>query len=247
MKYIHILALVLCFFVACKKESISADTLNKGLEYYPVNVGKYIVYSYDSVIYDNKGINKYNFSGFIKEEIAEKITETDLETKYKLIKYWKKKIEENWVLTDVETLTSTDDKVIKTEENLPFIKLVFPNNNSVFWNGNALFDENIEVKIYGEPLAIYQGWRYKVENKESTAIFNNETYNVLDVIQVDNSRDTKPSIFNRRYSKEVFAKGIGLVKKEMKIYDTQNPDPNKPWEEYAQKGYSLTQQMIDHN
>lgn len=246
MKYI-LLLLPLLGFMACQKETIDVSNADKGIDFYPLSVGKYWTYSYDSVIYDNKGIDKFFFSGFIKEEITEVLSKTDTETKYKLIKYWKSKAEDNWRLTDVESITQSSDKIVKTEENLPFIKMVFPNNNNTTWNGNVLFDENIETLIYGEPLKIYQAWRYKIENKGAQVDVVNKKYEGLTVVQVDNSRDTKPSIFDKRYSVEYFAKGVGMVRKEMKIYDTQNPQSGLPWEAYAQKGYSLIQQLIDHN
>ncbi len=244
MKHPLLLFFFCCTIMACKKETIGLDTFDRGLDYYPVSAGKYITYAYDSVVYDNKGVDKYYLKGYIKEEIAEKISEIDGETKYKLIKYWKRKDVDNWVLTDVESIAKSNTKIIKTEENLPFIKLVFPNNNNVSWNGNALFDDNIEVKIYGEPIKIYRFWNYKIANKGSQVNINGLIYNeVLDVIQIDDSKSNR----ERRYSKETFAKGIGMVKKEMKIYDTQNPQTGKPWEEYAEKGYSLVQTIIDHN
>jgi hypothetical protein len=239
---------LLCFFssciiVACKKESIDTSTFDKGLDYYPVTIGKYIIYSYDSIIYDNKGIDKFYLKGFIKEEIAEKISANDIETKYKLLKYWKAKIEDNWVLTDVESLTVSNEKIIKTEENLPFIKMVFPNKNNVTWNGNALFDDNIVVKIAGEPIEIYIFWDYKIINRGNPASIGGFNFNeVLDVVQTDTDESRE-----RRYSVETFAKGIGLVKKEMKIYDTQIPQTGKPWEDYAEKGFSLVQTIIEHN
>jgi hypothetical protein len=247
MKYTLLFLLPLIGIMACQEETINVSNADKGLAYYPLNVGKYWTYTYDSVIFDNKGIDKYTFSGYIKEEITEVISKSDAETKYKLTKYWKKKVEDNWKLTDVESITQTDSKIIKTEENLPFIKMIFPNNNNESWNGNAMFDENIVIMIYGEPLKIYQAWKYKIENKGASIDFDNKKYEGLTVVQVDNSRDVKPSIFDKRYSVEYFAKDIGMVRKEMKIYDTQNPKTGLPWEDYAQKGYSLVQQLIEHN
>ncbi len=238
-----------CFlFMSCKKESIDATTYDKGESYVPIEIGKYITYEYDSTIYDNKGIDKYIFKGFIKEEIAEKISETNGEIKYKLIKYWKKNLADQWLLTDVETITKSPTNLVKTEENLPFIKMVFPNNNGTSWKGNGLFDENIIVKVYGEGLAIYQDWTYKIENKGSSRTYKDKEYkDVLDVVQKDDGRDPGHSIYARRYSKEIFAKGIGLIRKEMEIFETQKPIANKPWDAYAEKGYSLTQTIIDHN
>jgi hypothetical protein len=248
LKLVLIGCLFSFFFSSCEEEKIEASTIDKGFDYFPLAVGKFIIYKYDSIIYDNKGIDKFPFSGFIKEEIAEVISETPSETKYKVIKYWRKNATDLWQLTDVEAITKSSDKIIKTEENLPFIKLVFPNNNNATWRGNGLFDDNIEIKVYGEPMKIYQSWDYTIENKGSQLTFGELKFNeTLEVLQTDNLRDSKSSIFNRRFSKEIFAKGIGMIQKEMRIYDSQKPLAGKPWEDYAEKGYSLIQTIVEHN
>ncbi|MBK8700493.1 MAG: hypothetical protein IPN29_13565 [Saprospiraceae bacterium] len=238
------LGLILFMLDACNEESIPATLFPEDKAYYPLESGKFITYKYDSIVYDDQGFTKYNLSGYIREVTGELLKNTEDEQQYRLIKYWRKDTTDMWLLTDVETITATDGKLIRTEENLPFIRLVFPNDPNIRWNGNALFDENTTVKVYGEPIKMFQGWSYEVINKDVPltlpAIALDST---LEVIEVDDDA----SIFSKRYVKQVYAKDIGPVKREMQIYDTQRPDAGKPWESYAEKGFSLVQVMIDHN
>ena len=235
---------VLALFTACEKESLPASEFSKQKEYYPLVPGKYIDFQYDSIVYDENGTAKYAYSGFIREKIDTLLKDSESEKQYRLIKYWRKDSTDLWLITDVETITVTDNQLIRTEENLPFIRLVFPPEKNKRWNGNALFDENIIVKFAGESIRMFQGWEYKITDKDYTASIGQADLDSL--VRVEEVNDAE-SIFSLRYSSQVYAKGIGPVKREMKIYDTQRPQPGKAWEEYAEKGFSLVQTMISHN
>ena len=229
---------------SCQEESIPYVEPDQGKDFYPAIVGKYITYKYDSVIFDDNGLTKYNLSGFIRETVSEVIEENDNFKKYKIIKYWRPNDSVQWTLTDVESTTIYEDRIVKTEENLPFIKMIFPNEVETKWDGNAMFDESIIVTVYGEEIKPYEYWEYEVVSKNTPLNINGKLFSeTLEVIQVDDNTSNR----SKRYSTETFAKGIGLIRKEMKIYETQNPQEGQPWENYAQKGYSLVQEVIDHN
>lgn len=242
-KLIVILLLFVIGLMSCEEESIPADSLKKQQEYYPLAEGKYIDYAYDSLVFDDAGVTKYRYQGYIREKI-DSLLKNDGEKQYRLIKYWRRDTTDSWLPTDVETVTVSDQQLIRTEENLPFIRLIFPPNLNARWNGNALFDENITVKISGEPLQMFQGWEYRIVQKDITGKIGNFALDSL--LEVQEVSDNA-SIFSLRYAKQTYARGIGPVKREMKIYDSQRPMPGKPWEEYAEKGFSLVQTMIAHN
>lgn len=240
----HLFFVSLLSIWACESESIPADDLDTGTGFYPVETGKYIEYAYDSLVYDDGGSSKFSYSGFIKEEIDSLLEETAFEKEYRLIKYWRKKNTDPWVLTDVETIHQSKSEIIRSEENLPFIRLVFPNTKNTRWNGNSLFDENIIVKISGEPIKMYQGWEYKVVRKNYADQIG--SFSLDSLLEVEEVFDDA-SIFSLRAVNQVYAKGIGPVYREMKIYDSQRPIAGKPWEDYAEKGFYLKQTMVAHN
>ena len=235
-------ALLLLF--SCEKESIPADQLDKETDYYPLVIGKYIDYAYDSIVYDENGSATLRYQGFIREQIDSVLKSNDDEKQFRLIKYWRRDSLQNWVISDVESVTLTDNQLIRSEENLPFIRLIFPPALNKRWNGNALFDENIVVKFAGESIRMFQGWEYKIVQKDISGTIGSFALDSL--LEVEEVNDDE-SIFSLRYSKQTYAKGIGPVKREMRIYDTQHPEPGKPWEDYAEKGFSLVQTMIAHN
>jgi hypothetical protein len=96
--------------------------------------------------------------------------------------------------------------------------------------------------VNGDPIKVYQGWNYEVTSKGDKEKIGNEEVNALYVLQVD-----KELSLRKRYSIEKYGEGIGLVYREMEIYETQNFKPNQPWLTFAQAGYYLRQEMIAHN
>ncbi|MEL6865958.1 MAG: hypothetical protein AAFP19_16145, partial [Bacteroidota bacterium] len=64
---------------------------------------------------------------------------------------------------------------------------------------------------------------------------------VATIYQADNE-----NAIELRYSIEKYARNIGLVYREMRILDTQ-AIVDDPWEEKAQKGFIIRQQITRHN
>jgi hypothetical protein len=231
-------------FTSCKKESITAEDPENGIEYFPIQEGKFISYTVDSTLYDDRGLTKVNTSSFIKMEIGKLLQETGDSKKYILNKYWKRESSSTWILTDVETITSKNSEIVVSEENLPIVKMIFPNNVGKTWKSTRLFDENIESFVLGETIKVYQGWNSEVIDKKSDLKVNNKEYNnVLEVIHAND----KSSVNNLRFVKEFYAPNLGLIKREMKIYDTNNPVQGQAWETYVHKGFSITMQIFENN
>lgn len=217
---------------------------NFGRRYAPIEVGKYLEYSYDSLTYAAKGTIKDTLSGYIKEVIEEEYITGAGDTAFKLVKYWKKENGDQYKISDVESVRISDKQLIVSEENISFIKLVFPNTLGTTWDGNALFDNSIEELFAGDPIAgKYTGWTYEITERDQSMEGINQTFE--DIIKVKHIDSEGP--FELRKSFEIYAAGIGLVKRCISILDTQRPNPDISWEDKADLGYIVTQRLIDHN
>jgi hypothetical protein len=231
--------------ISCdKSESIPANAPSNGNnEYLPIANGKYISYKYDSTFFANNGIDKVKVSGFIREEIKELLDSNKTSKTYKIIKYWKRKVTDSWQISDVEKVIQEKERIIITDENLPFIRLVTPLVENNQWLGNSLFNNDLEIKIYGEPMKIYNNWNYKVIGVKKSIKIDQKTFENCTII----SETDKTFALSKRVSISTYASGIGLIKREMQIYDTQRPVAGQAWETFTEKGFNLTMTYIDNN
>jgi len=239
MKHIFTIFLAVILLISCGDETIEVDGTVSGKEYFPIEEGREWVYSSDSIVYDeNVGIID-TLTGFIRERITK--VEGDA---FVIERSFKKNEDDTWEISDIWSGRLENTRAIRTEENLSFIKLIFPPALNKSWDGNALFDQNVEIVIAGEPLRPYQGWDYQITAVDGT--YNNEmisTDDVIDVLQVD-----EESFIDRRYSLERFARDIGMVEKRLMLLECQctGIPETIPWEEKAEKGVILTQRLISY-
>ena len=158
--------------------------------------GKYVVYDVDSFFYDN--FNGMIDSSFyqIKEVVDSKFTDLEDDEAFKIVRYRKESDTTNWVLIDVWQSKLTTTNFQKVEENVRFVKLIFPINKDATWNGNILNNETDQV------------YDYTSVDKIET-IGGNTINNVLTVNQFEEVNLIEEKMFEEKY-----AKGIGMVYKK---------------------------------
>ena len=241
-KYIVFLGLaLLVLFTACEKEIEVITDRDLGFSYYPIAMGSEWIYSSDSILYNEQLSSIDTFQSFIKELVVDTFTNEQEENVFIIERYFKRKMDDQWEVTDVWTTTVSDSRVKETEENLTFVKLVFPPNLGQKWDGNSFIDMNTEVIVGGETLVPYKYWDYKVSEVGESLVLGDKTYS--DVLSVSQATDT--SEIELRYSLEKYAKNIGMVYLEQKILEYQE-GPGETWEEKANKGYILRMKLLEY-
>ena len=235
-----ITSLMLFSLLSCENKIEDFDPGSGGREYFPLEVGNSWTYQLDSIIYDNKGSRVDTISQVLREDITESYTDPSGDTAYRVARY-RQKTNGLWEVTDIWSASLDDRLAYRTEENLRFAKLSFPVEEGVAWDGNAFMDEEVIVKVAGEPIRVYQNWgdyRY-VSAGVSESIGDLSFDAVCTVEQVD-----LEDKITRRYSMEKYAAGVGLIYREMIILNTQQFDSEDPWEEKAEEGFILRQSLI---
>ena len=249
----------LAFFNSCSENTVGEDlTVIKGLDYYPMFVGKYIIYEADSIIYRSESGGVCTFARdtshfFLKEEVVDIFTDNTGKENYILERFIKYDINDPWVVMDVWNTYVGDSHVERVEENLRFIKMVFPVSEGIRWNGNSFFRDTT-LTLAGEVIEFYKHWtpEYEYTDIDIPESFNGIEYDSVSTIVQSAPSENK---INHRYSLEKYARGVGLVYKEMRILDTQCCEffpelgmcDGIPWEEKAEKGLIYRQSVIDHN
>ncbi len=222
--------------------------------YFPLETSRFVEYRVDSVVYDfapGGGTVRDSTSTFVREAIVDSFQEASGQLLYRIERFERADEQEAWRLTQVLAAGRNATQAIRLENNRRFLKLVFPFDRFTSWDGNLWIDTYQEVEIAGERIRPFVNWRYRVDSLDVAAVVGAFAFDsVLVVREVDET-----NAIERRLSRSIYAKNIGLVQREQWILDSQYcnqvPPPtdclSKPWEEKAEIGYILRQVLIRHN
>lgn len=230
------------FTTSCESETEAVDESTFGYDFFPVVVGKSWTYRSDSIVLFSGGTKRDTLQSYILEVVGDTFTDAAGNLAFKLNRFFKRNEADAW--TTLNTWTTSIDKTmaIRTEENIRQVKLVFPIKKGLRWNGNVFLNEDLTVDVGGEPITLYKGWSPRMEQIDQPFDFKGEQ---VPSIFVNVAKDN--TILNFRDVTEYYGKGIGLLKREMVVYDSDGSRPNEDWESKAQKGFKHTLTLIDLN
>ncbi len=242
-----LLAFFLLQSTACRREVEPFAPLN--YDFSPLDSGKYIIYQVDSILYDEYNESVDTLSYQVKYEYSRMEGDAADEPIYRLNYSHRSDSSQNWQLMQVFAAKNTDNQFQLVEDNQRLIKLVYPIEEGGAWNGLPFIRRDTSIEIRGGSINLYKDWdEFRYEQVYASQIIGGVVYDsTITVIQVD-----KTNNIERRYSRECYAKGIGLIEKEMWILDTQCGGDiasciGTPWEEKAEKGFILRARILSHN
>ena len=203
---ILLIILLSIILLSCKKDNLVPEKVDLGYEYFPVKIGHTLIYDVDSIAYLQPSGDTIIEKFRIKECIETVYKDNQNRDTYKLVRY-KKKYQQgvsydllDWVLQDVWSVNLNKTRAEVNEENLRFIKLIFPIEKNATWNGNA--QNNL-----GE-------WSYKYTEVHQPLTLNGLQYDsTLTVTQ----KKENTAIYYKNYT-EQYAKGVGMIYKEVSDY-----------------------------
>jgi len=101
------------------------------------------------------------------------------------------------------------------------------------------------ISVAGESIFIFKNWLY--EYREIGVPLEVNGLNFDDVVTIYQA-DEK-NFIELRESYERYARGVGLVERQMRILDTQciAECEGQTWEEKAEKGFIVRQEIRDYN
>jgi len=237
MKYFKsILVFILMLaVVSCKKDSEQAE-LDLGYDYYPDEIGHYIIYQVDSTTYDDffRPVLVTKRSLQVKEKIVEQFLDNTGRTAKRVERYERDSVEDHWTLTRTYYFVKSNVSVEKVEENLRFVSFVFPPGRDKTWKGNRYIEAVDNNKYLAD-------WEYKITESGVAANINGVSYPSTTAILL---RDRETQI-EKTYAREVYAAGVGMVYKEWWHLEAQS-NFDKPWLERAERGFVVKMQAISH-
>lgn len=250
MKNLLLFTISVIFFTSCDKTIENLD-IDFGYDYYPLEVGKYIIYDVDSITYDPTAtITSIDTTSYqVKEEIVEKTTDNSGRALFVIHYFTRSNSNDIWELENVYSTVKEDRWVERTEDNLRFVKMLFPQKIDSTWNGNRYFAEDgILIEVRGETLEIFKNWSSLATGKGDSEIIGGLNFD--DILTIKHADDE--NLIERRFVEEKYARGIGLVEKTVMILDTQcggnlSDCIDLTWKEKAEKGFILKMFIKEHN
>jgi hypothetical protein len=183
------LAFVL-LFQGCSK-TIEPDGDRLGYNYFPLDIGHYVIYQVEEKNYTILNSTKLNFQ--LKEVVTDTFTNLSGQRQFVLERYKRNNENDIWKIDSVWAAVRTGSQAIKFENNTPYIKLIFPTSNNLVWNGNALNN-------YGEKT-------YRIQNYKRSLQLGDIT--LPNTLKVQMGNDS--SLVTQVKREEVYALGVGMV------------------------------------
>lgn len=214
LKVLFVFYLVIC---SCTKDKKTSQP-DVGYEYFPNTAGSWIIYNVDSIIHDDFYDTIITYKYQVKEIIESLFTDNSGGETQRIERYKRSDSSAAWAITDVWYANRTSTTAERVEENIRYIKLIFPVKDKAKWNGNA-------YNTLGEKEYKYSGVNF------SATVGNTAFDSVLTVLQEDIVRP-----IDKKYSVEKYAKNTGLVYKEYIYLDFQKSSGTEYKMVFSSKG-----------
>ncbi len=233
-----LVALCLVSFFSCRKDTLSTADATRG--YFPLTLGKSVTYAVDSTLYYGPPGTTRHVSMLFRYTISDTVT-YNKKTAYLMDIYSTPYVGGIWTACGEIIITPTPTSLLYAENNVNYIKMIFPIANGTTWKGNqyAVTPDSLYSYLYN--------WDYTYANF-GLSYFNgrvnfDHTVSLLeDDENVDYQNVDSAVAGYRTYAKEVYAYGVGMIYKEWTHYTFGPPDTVQ-----NKNGYSVTMRAIDYN
>lgn len=231
----------ICFYWAslliilwgCESEIIAPHGTRLGFNYFPLAIGNYTTYWVEDIRYafgKDPDTSYYQ----LKEVVADSFPGEGGEVVYQLVRYSRGLESEPWHLDSIWTARKNMRRVVVVENNVPFIKLVFPFRRGVAWDGNALNSRAEQIYTLE---ATHEAVREEIQSPLDTLLAKS-----LTVIQ-QQSQDT---IILYTQKLETYVEDVGLVYRKSVNLQYCASEPECMGLGIIESGWRYKQTLIDY-
>ncbi len=241
--YTFLLLAVVCTasFISCKKHT--DDNTDATRNYFPLTFGRSVTFAVDSIYYNEATCTQYRVRSQMKYVVTDTFTDRkNFKNKLSyILDVFSRPYEGGiWKPVNVIILNPTETGLNWTQDNVKFVKLMFPIEEGFSWKGN----ENAPVN--DADFAFLKDWNYQYRDYHksyNTGYVNFD--NTVTVLENDESVNY-PSVdsmvdAHRTFSKAVYAYNVGLVYRELTHWTYKGNNSQ------CVNGYSVVMQAIDYN
>jgi hypothetical protein len=218
-----------------------------------LQVGKYIRYYLDSTLYISFGQKDTVVHYQAKDVVDAAITDNLGRPGFRIVRYLRgvnSTSEADWNESLTYQVIPTRETLELIENNLRFVKLRLPIREGYNWLGNSYLPDAPYYSIFQfNNDQDIQSWNYTYQDVGATETFNNKTYDsTISVLQIEDSINV-PITFPQAIALknlwiEKYAKNVGMVYKEVVMWEYQPPAGGNPG---FRHGFGLKMSIIDHN
>jgi len=164
-----------------------------GMDYFPLEIGRYWTYQVDSVHYDDYTEDSTHHVFRLREIVESIFIDGEGRQAYRIERHRYDTTFSAWRPVGVRVAVLTPSKAEKVEENIRFIKLAFPLKKNRKWDGNSM---NILAESEYTILALDEQLSVGAFSFDSTCTV--EQANIITLI-------------SKEHKTESYAKGVGMI------------------------------------
>jgi len=245
--------IILLTAIGCKRTLYNYPSNPLTNYYLPLEVGKYAIYQLDSLNFYYYGQLDTLTQYLAKDSVENSFVDNAGHTSWTVVRYLSPATGPTiWTASETKTVTPSSQSIEEEENNLRFIKLANPVQDSFTWNGNSYLPDNAyqDYFDFSASTNMYlNAWTYTYLNTNQPFTAGGNTYDsTLTVLQADDSVHlpiiTDTLFAAKTYWSETYAKHIGLVYRHTALWELQPRTSNSS----AYKiGFEVTLTLLDHN
>ena len=232
-----------------EKETLTLEAI---ADYAPLQVGKYITYRVDSLVFTNFGRSIETHKYQVKHVVDATFTDGMGRPSYRIIRYISDSTAStSWQPDGIYFATSLTDQLEVVEDNRRIIKLHLPLRSDATWKGNRYLPADPYEPLYNfSNDDAMDDWDYSIDGVSASFSYRGKNYNNVLTIEAMDEMFNVPITNQNVYaylsrSVEKYSKQIGLVFRQHELWEHQ---PNTGGSGGPYKvGFGITQWMIDHN
>lgn len=207
-------------FSGCSTQDITPAAIESGKEFYPVARGHSWIYEVDTTRFVSRFVTAVNaivtdtLRGryYVKECIVDSIGLQEGSPYFRIELFHSSDSSGPWKIDSVWSIQRGTDKILKTENNRPILKLKFPLTEGSRWDGN-------QYNTLQDSSGTY--W-FRAKSLNKNVAFNNNFHPGLVVIEKSDSNCLGKDDFQSTYLRDI---GPAYILKSSLIYSQEGPDP----------------------
>ncbi len=203
------------------KDKVENITIDYEYDYYPLDSGRYIIYDVDSIRFSwqpTTGSGYIQYTDTIRYQLKEFYAGAFYDSfqgnlKYRIEYYRRNSTDDPWQNDRVWYAIKTATNLQRQEDDLRFMKLVFPPREGYSWDGTVFITKTGLFEFL-------QNWKFQYVNVGKPFSVNGidfeKTLTVNHILPDEDNR------IDYQYSREIFAKGVGIIYRDWDKITKQN-------------------------